>query len=122
MNKIILKLYSAPTAIGTIAFLVFQWSDSLLQNMQQIGNNPFDIFFQEITFKYFIYVPLMSGAAIIFSSFWLLLSTYKLWKIERGELHIYDECCPICGAITIRKIGRYGAYMKCLTCGKNTGI
>ena len=60
--------------------------------------------------------PWVTSALIFSSVISFLYQTYELWQWEQGK----RSCCPNCGGMVTYRNGRYGPYLKCLHCGKNT--
>ena len=50
---------------------------------------------------------------------WFLVRTYALWKWHQGKAR---TICPNCGGMVSHRNGRYGPYIHCLACGKNTSL
>ncbi len=57
---------------------------------------------------------LMLGIALCSAA----ISTYRIQRWENGRC----SACYTCGGITDYKVGKYGAYYKCLACGNNRSI
>ena len=63
------------------------------------------------------FAPIAGIMLLLASVLWALLNSFELWQWYRG---ISNDICRNCGGMTnYHPNGRFGAYFKCMGCGKN---
>jgi hypothetical protein len=61
------------------------------------------------------FAPWVGAGFLIIAVMWFSYSSYRLWQWYYG----HGDFCYECGGVTDFKIGKYGAYYKCLACGRS---
>lgn len=105
MNYLIFRLFAKPvlTIIGSV-FLYAVMAYWLPQKFSASPFlNPLGLAIQE-------HSSLVPLALTLFGFTWCLLNGYRLWQWSEGE----EPCCPNCGMMMEEKVGRYGAYLRCM--------
>jgi len=111
-EKMVLRLFAPPVLIMIIGSVGLGFMGTLASKSQSAGALA-DLITTAISM--FSLLPL---AIIAWGILWLLWNLYRYWQWHEGK---NQNVCPNCGGmITAPREGRYGEYVKCLACGKNT--
>ena len=116
MKLMILRLYFIPIALVIGSFLSIYILGIYIPNSFQ-GS----VLFSKLSESAVFYAPRVFWIGIFLALLFAICPSFRLYKWGKGETD-GTELCPRCGGLTSFKTGRYGPYMKCLACGKNTSI
>lgn len=109
-NTMMLRLYAFPVFFVLIAFVVMYVLHTFIPN-SFTGN------FSTFAEKSKSIAPLIGACLMGIGLILGAINSYKLWQWTKGN---YPDCCHVCGGMTnYHANGRYGAYFKCMACGKN---
>lgn len=111
IDKMLFRLFFLPILIiisGEIASIMFTNQVHLLDK-----NSIFYPILGQIFWYFVIASLLFSGSGFL----WFLINIFHLrtWYLGKSQ-----DICPNCGGMVEYHSGRFGEYMKCLACGKNT--
>jgi hypothetical protein len=111
-EKMVNRLFLKPLFIIGLGFFGVNIMDFIAGNSQNTG--VLAPLVKQITMMFSL-IPL---ALIAWGILWICWNAYRYWKWKTGN---NQDVCPNCGGMVTAPInGRYGEYVKCLACGKNT--
>ncbi len=109
----LIRLYKCPIIMLGLAVLLYLFLGFFIPS--QLGD---ELLFSRLTDKAQSAAPVVSLAIIATAIMWAFYLSFLLWRSYNGK----GESCDLCGGPVTPKIGRYGAYYKCLICGKGRKI
>lgn len=115
MKLMVFRLYSISIALIIGSFLILYVLGNISITFQGV------VLFSKLSERAVIYAPSVFLISILLALLFAIYPSFRLYKWFKGETD-GAELCPRCGGLTSFKTGRYGPYMKCLACGKNTSI
>jgi hypothetical protein len=106
-NKMLIRVYMPAIACLILSVLMQEIGNQAYENL--IGTKYLPDFAGTI-YTVFAWISVILLCA---SGLAITISSYQLWKWEKGEAL---ETCHICGGMVLEKSGRFGLYYKCLAC------
>ena len=116
MKLMIFKLYLPSIVLVIGSFFVFYMLGIYIPNSFQGA-----VLFSKLSEDAVLYAPRVFLLGMLLALLFTIHSSFRLYKWLEGKID-GSELCPRCGGLTRFKTGRYGPYIKCLACGKNTSI
>lgn len=110
MIRMLISLYAVPCLLLVLGLLlVFFGSANFSGELQEGHFAPL----ADMAIKYtYMLADILFGASVL----WIFVASIRLYRWEQGK----GASCPSCGGMVTERDGRYGPYMKCLACGRNS--
>jgi hypothetical protein len=116
MKLMIIRLYLTSIALVIVSFLALYVLGVYIPNSLQEA-----VLLSRFSESAASYAPRVFWFGVLSALLFAICPSFRLYKWFKGDTD-GTELCPLCGGLTTYKTGRYGPYMKCLACGKNTSM